>query len=73
MDDIILFGISIALGAILGYLAAIIIIALVVVIIYLIRKLRRRGSYNLEYPADFTEPSSADDDMLDRFQGKHWK
>jgi hypothetical protein len=35
--------------------------------------LRRRGLYNLEYPADFIEKSSADRDMDDRFQGKHWK
>lgn len=62
----------VVLAGISGYLAAIIII-LMAVIIYLIRKLRRRNAYNLEYPADFVEKSSADEDMDDRFQGKHWK
>ena len=73
MIDIIVITLSVVSGAILGYLAAIVIIVLIVVIMYLIRKLRRRNLYNLEYPADFVEKSSADDDMEDRFQGRHWK
>jgi hypothetical protein len=38
-----------------------------------LRRARKRSNYNLEYPADFVEKSSADEDMEDRFQGKHWK
>lgn len=61
------------MGDALLVIAVIVIIVLVVIIVGLVARLRRRGSYNLEYPADFLHKSSADEDMDDRFQGKHWK
>jgi hypothetical protein len=56
-------------------IVAIIIIFLLLGVVYgLYRRLRdRQGSYNLEYPADFVERSSADQDMEDRWLGKHFK
>ena len=62
---------SMVVGAIIGYSVAIITIILVVVIMRLVAKKRRRDEYNLEYPADFQ--SSADEDMRDRFSGRHYK
>lgn len=54
-------------------IAAIVIIWLVIIITRLNQKLRDANSYNLEYPADFVEPSVADDDMRERFMGRHYK
>ena len=54
-------------------LAVIIIIVLMVVVVGLVARLRRRGSYNLEFPMDFHHESSADRDMDDRFMGRHYK
>lgn len=62
-----------AMSDILLVIAVIVIIVLVAIIVELVARLRRRGSYNLEFPADFVQKSSADEDMNDRFQGKHWK
>lgn len=45
-------------------IAAIIIVVLLIIIYMLVKRLRHRSSYNLEYPADFY--SSADLDAEDR-------
>ena len=52
-------------------IAIVIIIILLVIILRLLNNRRRRDEYNLEYPQDFQ--SSADQDMEDRFMGKHFK
>ncbi len=52
-------------------LAIVIIIILLAVILGLWSYIRKRDGYNLEYPQDFQ--SSADEDMRDRFSGRHYK
>ncbi len=52
-------------------LGIVIIIILLIIISWLWIQIRKHDDYNIEYPADFQ--SSADEDMRDRFSGRHFK
>ena len=52
-------------------LAIVIIIILLAVILGLWSYIRKCDGYNLEYPQDYQ--SAADEDMRDRFSGRHYK
>ncbi len=58
---------------IIGFIAGFIVVFVITILVYKLWQARKRSKYNLEYPADFVERSSADEDMRYRFRGRHFK